>query len=157
MTTDTSSDEQQTRIREQVVAVFARAVPHNQALGAEIVDFGEGWAEARLPFREEFLGDPEAGLWQTSVGISLIDATCGLSVFLRLPEYTSIATLDLRMEYLRPATSDKPLFARAECHHLTRSVAFVHGRLHQGDSGRSTALCTATFMRNDGGSKRIKS
>lgn len=153
MTVDTSSN-QQTRIREQVVTVFARAVPHNQALGAEIVDFGEGWAVARLPFREAFLGDPEAGLWQTSVGISLIDATCGLSVFLHLPEYTSIATLDLRMEYLRPATADKPLMARADCHHLTRSVAFVRGRLYQDDPERPTALCTATFMRTDGASKQ---
>lgn len=156
MTADTTSDPQ-ARIREQVVAVFARAVPHNQALGAEIVDFGKGWAQARLPFREDFLGDPEAGLWQTSVGISLIDATCGLAVFLHLPEFTSIATLDLRMEYLRPAVAGEALFARAECHHLTRSVAFVQGRLHQGDPERPTALCTATFMRNDGASKRAGS
>jgi uncharacterized protein (TIGR00369 family) len=155
VTADTTSDPQ-ARIREQVVAVFARAIPHNQALGAEIVDLGEGWAEARLPFREDFLGDPEAGLWQTSVGISLIDATCGLSVFLHLPEYTSIATLDLRMEYLRPAVADEPLFAYANCHHLTRSVAFVHGRLHQGEREKPTALGTATFMRNDSASKRRK-
>lgn len=141
-------------MRERMVEVFARAVPHNQALGAEIIDYGEGWAEAKLPFREDFLGDPEAGLWQTSVGISLVDATCGLAIFLRLPGFTSVATLDLRMEYLRPAVAGKPLHARAECHHLTRSVAFVRGRLHQGDPERPTGLCTGAFMRTDGASKR---
>lgn len=145
--TTTATDEERARMRERVASVFARAIPHNQALGAEIADYGEGWAEARLPFREDFVGDPDAGLLQTSVGISLIDATCGLAVFLRLPEYASIATLDLRMEYLRPAVAGKALHARAECHRLTRSVAFVRGRLHQGDPERPTALCTATFIR----------
>lgn len=156
MTTDSAS-EKRAHIRDRIVEMFSHAVPHNRALGSEIVDFGEGWAEARLPFREAFLGDPDAGLWQTSVGISLIDATCGLSVFLHLPEYTSIATLDLRMEYMRPAVAGEPLFARAHCHHLSRSVAFVRGKLHQGDPEYPTALCTATFMRTDGASKRRRS
>lgn len=146
-----SDSEDRAQVRERIVEMFARGIPHGRALGVEILDYGEGWASGRLPFREEFIGDPEAGLLQTSVGISLMDGMCGLSVFLCLPTRGWIATLDLRMEYLRPAVAGQALNASAECHRMTKSVAFSRGRLFQDDPERPTALCTATFIRTDTG------
>lgn len=134
-------------MRERLADGFYRAVPHNQALGASIVETGSGVAEARLAYREDFLGDPEAGIWHTGPAISLADATCGLAVMLAMPAIESVATLDLRMDYLRPAVAGQPLYARAECYHRTRRVAFVRATLHQGELEAPTAICTAAFMR----------
>lgn len=134
-------------MRERLADAFYRAVPHNQALGAAIVETGAGVAEARLDYRGDFLGDAESGIWHTGPAISLADATCGLAVMLALPAIESVATLDLRMDYLRPAAAGQPLYARAECYHLTRRVAFVRATLHQGDNEAPTAICTAAFMR----------
>lgn len=143
----TVNEDQQQQMRERLADGFYRAVPHNRALGTAIVETGAGLAEARLNYRDAFLGDPEAGIWHTGPMISLADATCGLAVMLGLPEIESVATLDLRMDYLRPAVAEAALFARAECYHVTRRVAFVRATLHQGDSDSATAVCTAAFMR----------
>jgi acyl-coenzyme A thioesterase PaaI-like protein len=56
------------------------------------------------------------------------------------------ATLDLRIDYLRPAAALKDLLAEAECYRVTRHVAFVRGVCHQGDAERPVANLTATFI-----------
>ncbi|MDT0635250.1 PaaI family thioesterase [Spectribacter hydrogenoxidans] len=133
--------------RQRIADGFMRAIPHNTALGMSVVDTGPGTARTRLDYRPEFLGDVAAGLWHTGPAISLADATAGLAVFLGLPEPGSIATLDLRMDYLRPALADQPLFADGVCDHITRRIVFAGVRMHQGNPARPTARCTATFMR----------
>lgn len=141
------TEKQQQQRRARLAEGFYRAIPHNQALDVSIVETGTGVAEARLDYRRDFLGDPEAGLWHTGPAIALADATCGLAVLLALSAVESIATLDLRMDYLRPAVAGEPLTARAECYHLTSRMAFVRATVHQGDIGTPTAICTAAFMR----------
>lgn len=126
---------------------FVRAIPHNVALGLQLVEAGPAKAVARLDYREAFLGDPEAHIWHTGPAISLADATLGFAVFQALPRLESIATLDLRMDYLRPAQAGEPLIAEGACYHVTRRVVFARAELHQGDPQRLTAVCTATFMR----------
>lgn len=133
---------------------YIRSTPHGNALRAEVVELGHGLAVFRLPFRQEFTGDIDAGLWHTSVGLSLIDNTCGLSVLNALPGIEPIATLDLRTDYLRPAVISKPLIARAECYHVTRHIAFVRGEVYQETRNRLTAHFAAAFMRT---SKKINS
>ncbi len=57
-----------------------------------------------------------------------------------------IATLDLRIDYMKPATPGKDLLARAECYKLTRNVAFVRGVAYHDDPSDPIATSVATFM-----------
>ncbi len=140
-------NDEKVQIRARIADGYMRSTPHGHALGPEVVELGHGLAVFRLPFREEFTGDVDAGLWHTSVGLSLIDNTCGLSVLFALPKIEAIATLDLRMDYLRPAVTSQPLIARAECYHVTRHIAFVRGEIYQENRDRLVAHCAAAFMR----------
>lgn len=141
------SASQQQKKKDWLIASYAQLVPHSGAMGTQIVAVTDGVVHARLPYREAFGGDPAAGLWHTSVALSLVDGVCGLAVLLTLPQMEGIATLDLRMDYLRPAVCEQPLHARAHCYHMTRSIAFVHADVDQGDRNKPTARCRATFMR----------
>lgn len=136
--------------REQKLALlnqgFRSMVPHNDALGLEVVDFGPASATLRLPWAEHLVGNPDTGVLHGGAVTSLLDATSGAAVFMKLMAPVPIATLDLRIDYLRPASPHEPLLARADCYKLTRNVAFVRAVAHHGDETDPVAAATATFM-----------
>lgn len=134
-------------VRQRIAQGFNEAIAHNQALGLTVTDVETDRVQVSLGYSEAFLGDPVAGLWHTAVGTSAADSSCGLAVFLALPGMESIATLDLRMDYLRPAVAGQDLQVEAECYHVTRCVAFARATLHQGERDRPVSRCTAVFMR----------
>ncbi len=138
--------------KSQVLAVMTHAfrdgVPHNAALGLELVDVGpgEGHATMRLPYAEALVGDPATGVLHGGAISSLIDATCGAAVFMKLARPLAIATLDLRIDYLKPATPGLAVLARAETIKLTRNVGFVRALAYHEDPADPIAAAAATFM-----------
>ena len=127
---------------------LARRVGHGRALGLEFGDSGENWAELSLPWREALVGVPESGILASGAIVSLIDTASGTSVWVTLDRFTPIVTVDLRLDYLRPAIKGETIVARCECVKLTRRIAFVRGVAHGGDDKRPIALSAATFMLN---------
>jgi acyl-coenzyme A thioesterase PaaI-like protein len=69
----------------------------------------------------------------------------------KLREPMPIATLDLRIDYMRPAKPHQDIIAECECVRVTHEVAFVRGTAHQGDATDPIALCTGAFMLIRGG------
>jgi len=55
-------------------------------------------------------------------------------------------TLDLRVDYLRPAVPERTVIGRGECYRLTRSIAFVRGIAHDGDPNDPVAHVAGTFI-----------
>ena len=127
---------------------LARRVGHGRALGLEFEDSGDNWAELSLPWREELVGVPATGVLASGAIVSLIDTAGGTSVWVTLDRFTPIVTVDLRLDYLRPAVRGETIIARCECVKLTRRIAFVRGVAHGGDEARPIALSAATFMLN---------
>ena len=125
---------------------LARTVGHGRALGLDFRDSGSNWAELALPWREELVGVPETGVLASGAIVSLIDTASGTSVWVTLDRFTPIVTVDLRLDYLRPAAKGETIIARCECVKLTRRIAFVRGVAHGGDEARPIALSAATFM-----------
>jgi uncharacterized protein (TIGR00369 family) len=128
---------------------LARSVGHGRALGLEYGASGADWVELALPWRSELVSLPETGVMATGAIVSLVDTCSGTAVWTRLGGYKPIVTLDLRLDYLRPAVADETVIARCECYKLTRKVAFVRGVAHGGDEARPVAHSAATFMITD--------
>jgi uncharacterized protein (TIGR00369 family) len=125
---------------------LARRVGHGKALGVEYRESGPNWMELALPWREELVGVPETGVLASGVIVSLLDTAGGASVWMKLGQFVPIVTLDLRIDYMRPATRGETVIARCECVKMTRQVAFVRGVAHGGDADRPIAHCASTFM-----------
>jgi uncharacterized protein (TIGR00369 family) len=127
-------------------AAFIAAMPQAAALGFELVEVGSAEATVRAPYRAELVGDPDTGVIAGGVVTTLLDQTCGQAVWNALDQATSIATLDLRIDYMRAAEPGLDIFAHAHCYKLTRSVAFVRAQAYDRDPADPIATAQAAFM-----------
>lgn len=127
---------------------FSRNIPHNAALGLELVDFerSPGMACMRLPFSSELVGNPETGVLHGGAVSALVDATCGAAVFLGMSPFRPIATLDLRIDHLAAVPPGESVSCRAHCVKVTRHVAFARAVAFVHDEGDPVATAAATFM-----------
>lgn len=132
------SDEDRVRIARQ----FIEAIPFSAALSMRFEKLETGLAEISMPYSEALIGDPDSGVIHGGVVSALMDTCGGAAVISALPEGGATATIDLRIDYMRTATPGQRLTARAECHHLTKSVAFV--RASAWDEDRENPVATAT-------------
>jgi uncharacterized protein (TIGR00369 family) len=119
---------------------------HNAALGIGILSYGRGWTECFVDWREDLVSDVETGILASGPIISLMDVACGSSVWSAIDDITSSVTLDLRIDYLRPARPGRRVIGRGECYHVTRRVAFVRGTAHDGDPDRPVAKVAGSFF-----------
>lgn len=119
---------------------------HGGALGIVHRDHGPDWAELELPYDARLIGDPESGVLASGPILALMDMATSIGVWLRLGSFHAHATLDLRIDYLRPATPGRTVIGRGECYRVTRSIAFVRGQAHDGDPADPLAHVAGTFM-----------
>ena len=90
---------------------------------------GEAWSS--LPYRPVFVGDTETGVLHGGVVTAMLDESCGMAVQLALDGTRAIATLDLRIDYQKPATPGLDIKAHSVCYRVTRSIAFVRSTAYQ--------------------------
>lgn len=133
---------------EAVAASFTQAIPHSRECGMRVDRLDASGAQASLPYREAWLGDTERGLIHTGIITTLVDTVSGLAAFAGIGKFEPIATLDLRMDYLRPALPDKTLHCRAECYRLTHAIAFVRAWAWQDLESEPVAVSQSAFMRS---------
>ena len=129
-------------------------IPHAEALGMTIVEIGKGTAVAMVPYAAHLAGDPETGVPHGGVITSLLDNTAGTAIPSHLEAFGGIATIDLRIDYMRPATAGEDIYAFCECYRMTKSIAFVRGVAYHTDRNDPIAAVSAAFMLGTGGGRR---
>jgi uncharacterized protein (TIGR00369 family) len=125
---------------------MVRRLGHGGALGIHYVAHGEDWVELGLDYQEKLVGVAETGVLASGPIISLMDMATSMAIWMKLGRFRPQATLDLRVDYLRPATPGQRIVGRGECYGLTKSIAFVRGTAHDGDPEDPVAHVTGTFI-----------
>jgi uncharacterized protein (TIGR00369 family) len=133
---------------------FVQRTPHMREIGARITAVDKGRGSMTLPARPEWVGDPLRGQLHPGALTVLADSTCGLAVGTALTQRAPYATLDLRMDYLRPAGPEHDVHCDAHCFRLTRNVAFVRAEVYQADRNEPIAVAQASFMLSTASGKR---
>ena len=128
---------------------YVRRVGHGGALGIDYVGHGGDWVELGLAYHERLVGVAETGVIASGPIISLMDMATSMAIWVKLGRFRHQATLDMRIDYLRPATPGRAIVGRGECIGVTRSVGFVRGVAHDGDPADPVAHVAGTFMFTD--------
>lgn len=110
----------------------------------------------RAPFRDDLVGDPAEGGLAGGVIFALLDQTCGMAIGLALRARAEaegralrpggMATLDFRLDHIRPPRAGSGVIAQAECLNLAGDVAVVRGWAYEDDPADPIAAAQAAFM-----------
>lgn len=119
---------------------------HNGRLAVQYVTRGDDWVELALPYDPCLIGDPDTGILASGPIITLMDMATSMSIWAKTGIFQLQATLDLRVDYLRPATPGKTVVGRGQCYRITRNIAFIRGHAHDGDADDLVAHVAGTFM-----------
>lgn len=125
---------------------FVDHIPHNRALGMKVLEFKRAEAIFQLPYDEKLVGNPDTGVLHGGAITALLDACSGAAVFAALTEWSPIATLDLRIDYLRGGDPGRDITCRATCYKLARNVAFTRAVAYHDDESDPIATSAGTFM-----------
>lgn len=128
----------------------ARLLGHGNRLGIVHRAHGDDWAELALPYADALIGDPSSGVLASGPILALMDMATSVGVWRRVGAFKPHATLDLRIDYLRPARPGQTVIGHGECYRITRSIAFVRGQAHDGDPADPLAHVAGTFMAAEG-------
>jgi uncharacterized protein (TIGR00369 family) len=142
----TEEHDERTQRKLNMARMFSREVPHNEALGMRLVDVTDTEVLYELPYDLKLVGNPDTGTLHGGAITALLDASSGLAVFAALTELVPIATLDLRIDYLKPAEAGKSVTSKATCYKITRNVAFTRAVAYHNDPADAIAHAVGTFM-----------
>lgn len=129
----------------RIARAFIEALPHAAALNMRLDVVKDGRSVIVMPYDAQLVGDPVTGVLHGGAISALMDTAGGAAVMSHPAATLSRATLDLRIDYFRPATPGQAITARAECHHVTRSVAFIRVVATDGDEAHPVAMGTGAF------------
>ena len=125
---------------------FALPIPHVEALGILVVETGPRRVVMRLPVHGGLVGNPDSGALHGGAITTLIDTAAGCLAMASLEEPSPVATLDLRVDFLRPALDGLDVEVEAVCHQVTRQVVFCRAEAWQGERAAPIAAALGSFM-----------
>ncbi len=126
--------------------VFGGPIPHCEELGIRAEDFAPPSLTMRLPYDEKLIADPETGILHGGAVTTLIDTTAGMIALASTRPLQAVATLDLRIDYLRPGLRGRDILCTAVAYRVTKLIVFVRAAALQADDRREIAAALGTFM-----------
>lgn len=139
---------------ETFAKAFLEGIPYARVAGMVASHVSAARGSVTMKADEAWTGHAAAGQIHPGCMTVLADTACGLAVGTAMNPIEPYATLDLRMDYLRPASAGAVLRCDAHCHRLSRSVAFVRGDVFQEGSDEPIAGVNATFMLSTANTRR---
>ena len=127
---------------------FIQRLPFSKALNMRVEEIGECRAVMKVPYDLQLIGNPSTGVIDGGVVTALMDTCGGLAVLIHPEVKPPMATLNLKVDYMRPTNPGQEITAEATCYNVTRTVAFVRVMAFDEDRKRPVATALATYTLN---------
>lgn len=128
------------------LAEMEETIPQIKALGIHIESMSDALVQSRLPYHAQLVGDPETGVLHGGVITTQIDNLCAVALHAAIGHAVPCVTIDLRVEYLKPAAPGQDVIARAECRKVTSQLAFISATAWNVDVSDPIAFASCTYM-----------
>ena len=112
----------------------------------KVTEITRNHARFSLAYDAKLVGNPDTGVLHGGAITALLDACSGAAVFAALVDWVPIATLDLRIDYLRAAEPGRDVQCHAHCYRLARNVAFTRAVAYHDNEDDPIASSAGTFM-----------
>jgi len=136
----------------ELAPAFVEGIPQGKALGIKFISVDRGKATFSLPYNTKIIGDPATRVIHGGAITTLLDQVSGMAATAAVIAeenniaISNVATLDLSIDYMRPAKPGETVIGTATCYKTTHHIAFVRAFAHDGDINDPVASCQATFM-----------
>lgn len=120
--------------------------PYSRELDLRLHEVEPEWCVIKVLPDARLVGNPVTGVVHGGVITALLDSCYGLAIFVRMDKLRPMATLDLRIDYLKAATPGREIFGGAVCYKLGHELAFVRGCAYHDTPDDPIATSSAIFM-----------
>ncbi len=127
------------------VSSMNRVVPWAREVGFEVTRIERRHVWGVQPWHEALIGDPESGVIHGGVITTFLDNLSGMACNAALNAPRFVATIDLRIDYMRSAEKGRPIMGEAECYHVTRAVCFTRAWAYHDTRDHMIATSAGTF------------
>ena len=135
----------------QIATRFVDQLAQCRRLKLKVHEASEHHVLIELPYNKQLIGYPDTGVIHGGVITTLMDTACGSAVVCAIyDKYQSLElspTLDLRVDYMKPADPNKPVYGFAECYKISSSVSFTRAIAYQDSIDDPIAHAVGSFMR----------
>jgi uncharacterized protein (TIGR00369 family) len=118
--------------------LFEQKIRFNAFLGMKVDVLEPGFARLRIPYFDELIGDPNRPALHGGVVSTLADTAGGIAAFTSVRPGDLLSTVDLRVDYLRPA-GQMDLIADGKVLRIGNRVAVSDIVVYQDDAERHIA------------------
>lgn len=151
------SPAEQSELETAIKELFEHKIVFNEYLGLTLGDYLPGAVTIGFEMRPELIGHFMHGRLHGGVISSVLDAAGGLAVIWAIAQlyadetvdqimerFKALATIDIRVDYLRPGVGQK-FCAEANIVRLGRRIAATHAVLRS-DSGKDIASASGAYI-----------
>lgn len=151
------SASEQVELEAAIRELFEHKIVFNEYLGFKMGDYSPGSVTIVFEMQPELIGHFMHGRLHGGVISSVLDAAGGLAVIWAIAElyenesatlimerFKMLATIDIRIDYLRPGVGEK-FFAEASVVRLGRRIAATTSVLRS-DAGREIATASGAYI-----------
>ncbi|QSX35835.1 MULTISPECIES: PaaI family thioesterase [Shewanella] len=135
----------------ELASRFVNQLAQCRRLGLSVLEASEHHVLIELPYSRALIGYPDTGVIHGGVITTLMDTACGCAVVCAIQQqFGSLEispTLDLRVDYMRPAEPNKSVYGFAECYRLSSNIAFTRAIAYQDSIDKPIAHAVGAFMR----------
>ena len=133
---------------DQMAVGMVRYTPYAKALGMRYVSSTADRGTILLPWREDLVGIDGTDILSPGAVTALIDHACGLAIMVSTSFGASAATLDLRIDHMRPAAPRASVTCSAHVYRATRTIAFLRAEAWDVTRDDPVAAAQAAFTLN---------